>query len=145
MKPAFGSPAEIDARLAAAESARLIKLKPISANLGVEVEGVDLKHKLSAEQIAVVYDALIRHKVLVFKRIGLNHKQQVRFTYELSEASPNVGAPTIGHTVFGHIDKYPAIFSVYQGAQSKPRNMERYEANATTHPWTGTTVTSPRA
>ena len=65
MKPAFGSPAEIDARLAAAESAGLIKLKPISANLGVEVEGIDLKHKLSAEQIAVVYDALIRHKVLV--------------------------------------------------------------------------------
>ena len=54
MKPAFGIPAEIDARLAAAESARLIKLKPISANLGVEVEGIDLKHKLSAELIAVV-------------------------------------------------------------------------------------------
>ena len=82
MKPAFGSPAEIDARLAAAESAGLIKLKPISANLGVEVEGIDLKHKLSAEQIAAVYDALVRHKVLVFKKIGLNHEQQVRFTYE---------------------------------------------------------------
>ena len=137
MKPAFGSPEEIDARLAAAESAGLIKLEPISANLGVEVNGIDLKHKLSAEQIAAVYDALIRHKVLVFKKIGLNHEQQVRFTYELSEASPNIGAPTIGHTVFGHVDKYPAIFSVYQGEKSKPRNMERYEANAATHPWTG--------
>ena len=137
IKPAFGSPAEIDARLAAAESAGLIKLRPISANLGVEVEGIDLKHKLSAEQIAVVYDALIRHKVLVFKKIGLNHEQQVRFTYELSDASPNIGAPTIGHTDFGHVDKYPAIFSVYQGENSKPRNMDRYEANAATDPWTG--------
>ena len=137
MKPAFGSPAEIDTRLEAAESAGLIKLRPISAKLGVEVEGVDLKNKLSAEQIAVVYDTLIRHKVLVFKKIGLNHEQQVRFTYELSGASPNIGAPTIGHTVFGHVDKYPAIFSVYQGEKSKPRNMERYEANAATHPWTG--------
>jgi len=137
MKPAFTSPAEIDARLAAAESADLIKLKPISDNLGAEVEGIDLKHTLSAEQVAVVYDALIRHKVLVFKKIGLNHEQQVRFTYELSEASPNIGAPTIGHTVFGHVDNYPEIFSVYQGEKSKPRDMERYESKAATHPWTG--------
>ncbi|MEE2784288.1 MAG: TauD/TfdA family dioxygenase [Pseudomonadota bacterium] len=137
MKPAFASPAEIDARLAAAESADLIKLKPISANLGVEVEGIDLKHTLSTEQVAVVYNALIRHKVLVFKKIGLNHEQQVRFTYELSEASPNIGAPTIGHTVFGHVDNYPEIFSVYQGEKSKPRDMERYESKAATHAWTG--------
>jgi len=137
MKPGFASPAEIDARLAAAESADLIKLKPISANLGVEVEGIDLKHTLSAEQVAMVYNALIRHKVLVFKKIGLNHEQQVRFTYELSEASPNIGAPTIGHTVFGHVDNYPEIFSVYQGEKSKPRDMERYESKAATHAWTG--------
>ena len=137
MKPAFGIPTEIDTRLAAAESVGLIELKPISTNLGVEVEGVDLKNTLAAEQIAVVYDALIRHKVLVFKKIGLNHEQQVRFTYELSAASPNIGAPTIGHTVFGHVDQYPEIFSVYQGEKAKPKNMERYEANAATHPWTG--------
>jgi len=137
MKPAVGTPAEIDSRLATAESEGLIQLKPVAKSLGVEVDGVNLKQKLSAEQIAVVYDALIRHKVLVFKKIGLNHEQQVRFTYELSEASPNIGAPTIGHTVFGHVDHYPEIFSVYQGEKSKPRNMERYEAKAATHPWTG--------
>ena len=137
MSPAFGTLEEIDERLKSAQENGLIHLKQISENLGVEVEGVDLKNPLSEEQIAVVYDALIRHKVLVFKKIGLNHEQQVRFTYELSEASPNVGAPTIGHTVFGHVDNYPEIFSVYQGEKSKPRNMERYEANAATHPWTG--------
>lgn len=136
-QPAFGRPAEIDARLATAQARGLIKLKPISDNLGVEVEGVDLKNKLSPEQVAAVYDALIRHKVLVFKQIGINHEQQVRFSYELSEASPNVGPPTIGHTVFGHVDKYPEIFSVYQGDKSKPTNMARYEANAAADPWTG--------
>ena len=136
-EPAFGSPEEIDTRLAAAEANGLIKLTPISANLGVRVEGVDLKSALSQEQVGVVYDALIRHKVLVFKKIGINHEQQVRFTYELSGASENIGAPTIGHTVFGHVDQYPEIFSVYQGPKSKPRNMERYEATAATHPWTG--------
>ena len=136
-EPAFGTPTEIDARLAAAEAQGLIRLTPISKNLGVEVEGVDLKQKLSPEQVATVYDALIRHKVLVFKKIDLNHEQQVRFTYELSEASPNIGAPTIGHTVFGHVDQYPEIFSVYQGETTKPRNMDRYEENATSHPWTG--------
>ena len=136
-EPAFGSPDQIDARLATAETNGLIKLKSISPNLGVEVEGVDLKSMLSPEQIAAVYDALIRHKVLVFKKIGLNHEQQVRFTYELSGASPNIGAPTIGHTVFGHVDEYPEIFSVYQGHSSQPKDMERYEAAAVAHPWTG--------
>ena len=49
------------------ETAGLIKLKQISENLELEVEGIDLKNKLSEPQIATVYDALIRHKVLVFK------------------------------------------------------------------------------
>jgi alpha-ketoglutarate-dependent taurine dioxygenase len=128
---------EIDARLEKAQTEGRIKLKPISDYLGMEVEGVDLKNKLSKEQVATVYDALVRHKVLVFKKIGLNHEQQVRFSYELSEASPNIGAPTIGHTVFGHVDKYPEVFSVYNGKKSKPKNMERYEATASKHPWTG--------
>ena len=128
---------EINARLANAERNGLIQLSPISADLGVFVEGLDLKEALTREQIATVYDALIRHKVLVFKQIGLNHEEQVRFTYELSSASKNIGAPTIGHTVFGHVEHYPEIFSVYQGDKSKPRDISRYEAKATSHPWTG--------
>ena len=135
--PAFGSIDEIDARLAAAEADGLIQLKSVSPNLGAEVEGIDLRFALTGEQVATLYSALLRHKVLVFKKIGLNHEQQVRFTYELSGASENIGAPTIGHTVFGHVDQFPEIFSVYQGPKSRPRDMERYEANATTHPWTG--------
>ena len=134
---AFGTLDEIDARLEAAQANGVIKLTPISENLGVYVEGVDLKQELSPEKVGVVYDALVRHKVLVFKKIDIDHAEQVRFTYELSEASPNIGAPTIGHTVFGHVDQFPEIFSVYQGERSMPRNMERYEARAATHPWTG--------
>ncbi|MEM7366119.1 MAG: TauD/TfdA family dioxygenase [Pseudomonadota bacterium] len=135
--PALGTLHEIDTRLAAAEAKGIIRLKQISESLGAEVEGIDLKNELSAEQVATVYDALLRHKVLVFKRIGIDHAQQVRFTYELSEASPNIGAPTIGHTVFGHVDKFPEIFSVYQGPSTKPSNMDKYEANTTTDPWNG--------
>ncbi|MEM7078468.1 MAG: TauD/TfdA family dioxygenase [Pseudomonadota bacterium] len=137
MKPAFGSTTDIDARLVTAQEQGLIHLTPISERLGVTVTGLDLTKPLSEAQIACVYNALIRHKVLVFKRIGIDHAQQVRFTYELSSASPNVGAPTIGHTVFGHVENFPEIFSVYQGEKSKPRNMARYESQATSHPWTG--------
>ena len=131
--PAFGSIDEIDARLAAAEVDGLIQLKSVSPNLGAEVEGIDLRFALTGEQVATLYSALLRHKVLVFKKIGLNHEQQVRFTYELSGASENIGAPTTGHTVFGHVDQFPEIFSVYQGPKSRPRDMERYEAVSYTH------------
>ena len=61
----------------------------------------------------------------------------MRFTYELSEASPNIGAPTIGHTVFGHVENYPELYSIYQGPKTKPKDMERYEARAVAYPWTG--------
>ena len=47
MKPFLGSLSEIEERLASAQSSGLIKLKQISENLGVEVEGVDLRAKLS--------------------------------------------------------------------------------------------------
>ena len=121
---------------------------------------MDLKQPLSPAQVSAVYDALLRHKVLVFKRIGLSHgeqvrftllrhkvlafkriglshAEQVRFTYELSGASPHVGEPTIGHTVFGHADGFPEIYSVYQGDRIKPKNMEKYTASSQKYPWTG--------
>lgn len=128
----------IDARLGKAASAGLIKISPISLHVGAVVEGIDLKKELSPEQIQVVYDALVRHKVLVFHNADLNHEQQVRFTRELSTASPNVGPPTIGHTVFGHVDNYPEIFSVYQGERNRPRNLDSYDGSMyNARPWTG--------
>ena len=122
---------------ASAEQLDGLRLTPISPHLGAEVEGVDLKQPLSPAQVAAVYGALLRHKVLVFKRIGLSHAEQVRFTYELSGASPHVGEPTIGHTVFGHADGFPEIYSVYQGDRIKPKNMEKYTASSQKYPWTG--------
>ena len=100
-EPTFGSPDEIDARLATAEAKGFIKMKPISANLGVEVECVDLKNMSSApSRLPWSTTRLIRHKVLVFKKIGLNHEQQVRFTYELSEASTEHRGPQPSATLF---------------------------------------------
>ena len=74
MNNAVDTVAKIDDRLAKAESAGLITLNPISPKLGVKVEGINLKNKLSAKEITAVYDALIRHKVLIFKKIGLKIK-----------------------------------------------------------------------
>ena len=58
------------------------QVKQISENLGFEVEGIDLKTKPSEQQMATIYHASIRHKVLIFKKIGLNQEQQVTFTRE---------------------------------------------------------------
>ena len=120
-----------------AAEAEAMQLTPISEHLGMNVEGVDLKRPLSKDQVAAVYDALVTHKVLVFKRIGLSREEQVRFTYELSGASDSVGPPTIGHTVFGHSEGFPEVYSVMQGPTTKPKNIERYESLSTKYPWTG--------
>jgi len=138
----LGQIEEIDARLEKAQAAGLIKLTPISKYLGMKVEGVDLKKPLTKQQVDTVYDALIRHKVLVWKggpdkERHISMEDQIRFSYELAEASPNIRPPSIGHTVFGHVDKYPEIYSVYQGTKSMPKNMQRYKKTTEGNPWAG--------
>src|SRR5687768_4501354 len=44
-----------------------VSYDPICPSFGVEVGGIDISKPLSAEQLASISDALVRHKVLVFR------------------------------------------------------------------------------
>lgn len=136
----FSIPA-VTARLEKASAAGLVKCEPITPrDFGAVVSLINLKNALSAEQIGLVYDALLKYQVLVFHAdfAPNTHSQQVRFTKELSTASPSLGPPTIGHTVFGHVKDYPEILQVYAGPKNWPLNIEKYKANnVPKHPWSG--------
>eukprot|EP01045_Picozoa_sp_COSAG04_P019279 COSAG04_NODE_1859_length_5375_cov_2.368082_3_plen_251_part_00 len=67
----------------------------------------------------------------------LSHADQQRFAYELSEASPHVGPPTLGHPVFGHVDGFPEIYSVHQSSDTRPLDVEEAQTRAEKRPWTG--------
>jgi taurine dioxygenase len=56
-----------------------INFERITATLGAEVSGVDLTQELSDAAIAVLEDALVRHKVLFFRDQNISQEQHLAF------------------------------------------------------------------
>ena len=65
----------------------------MNPHIGAVVSGVNLREPLSEEQIALLYDALVRRKVLVLHGQFLNHAMQARFARQLSTVSSEVLRP----------------------------------------------------
>lgn len=91
-----------------AETASL-RFHPITAVLGAEVTGIDLRQSLPPETVAALRQALLRHKVLVFRDQKLNDAEQIRFTRHF-------GAVTPGHPITNGLREHPEIF---------PRNLHQ--------------------
>lgn len=61
-----------------------IQFRPITPLIGAEVEGVDLRQPLSADNAAAIHDAMDRHAVLVFHHPeALTNEQHMAFTLAL--------------------------------------------------------------
>ena len=97
----------------------------MSAHIGAEISGVDLRQKLQPAQIASIAQALHQWKVVFFRDQHLDHAQHVQFARQFGE-------PTIGHPVFGHVEGHPEIYSV-----AKHRMSERQKGQGDKRPWTG--------
>ena len=107
-------------------SPETIEVTPLTIHIGAEIGGVDLTRPLPDQTRREIWDAFLAWKVVFFKAQDLDHQQHVDFARQLGE-------PTIGHAVFGHIDGYPEIYSV-----AKHRWDARYKpAPKLIKPWTG--------
>jgi alpha-ketoglutarate-dependent sulfate ester dioxygenase len=102
-----------------------IAVAPLAVHIGAEITGVDLKQPLTPEQRRDISDALLKWKVIFFRDQNLDHAQHVAMAREF-------GRPTIGHTVFGHVDGFPEIYSI---AKNRTANSHREERLVT--PWVG--------
>ena len=72
----------------------LAEVRRVTAVLGAEIEGVDLRQILSGEQTATVKQALSDHGVLFFRdQHGLDDEAQLRFTQQLGPLEPTMKAP----------------------------------------------------
>ena len=56
-----------------------VEVTPISRSLGATVTGVDLRERLSDDDFAVIYDALMQHLVLFFREQDLDDEQHLAF------------------------------------------------------------------
>lgn len=102
-----------------------ITITPMTVYTGAEISGVDLKQPLSPQAVAEIRIALAKWKVIFFRDQNLDHAQHVAFTRQF-------GAPTIGHVVFGHDDKFPEIYSV-----AKHRKAQSFGGAPMMRPWSG--------
>ena len=102
-----------------------IAIKPMTLHIGAEISGVDLNRPLDAAIRKDIYDAFVKWKVVFFRGQHLDHAGHVAFARQMGE-------PTIGHAVFGHIPDFPEIYSV-----AKVRTAQAHRAEAVQRPWTG--------
>ena len=150
-----GERADVEARLAAAEGAGVLTVKPLSIHLGAELSGPDLSRPLPAEHVRAIRDvgavrccldlraarlanpkaspfqALLVHRVIFFRGAHLDHAQQVAFARTL-------GTPTIGHSVFGYEEGHPEVYSI-----AKFRLANQRSPNAATAPGLATPMKKP--
>jgi alpha-ketoglutarate-dependent taurine dioxygenase len=82
-----------------------LKITPLSANIGAEVRGVDLKQPLSDGTVAELRDTLLQYKVIFFPRQHLTPPEHLAFAQYFGEVTP-------AHPVIPGIDGYPEVFEI---------------------------------
>ena len=103
----------------------LIDVTPLTLHIGAEISGIDLAKPLSEATRSAVHAAFLQWKVVFFRDQGLDHQAHIEFSRQMGE-------PTIGHAVFGHVDGYPEVYSV-----AKFRTAQAHRTARMQRPWTG--------
>jgi taurine dioxygenase len=81
-----------------------IAVKPTGPLLGAEISGVDLTQPLTPDEVAVIRDALLWHKVLFFRDQDISHEDHVRFGRYFGELE--------GHPVTATVPGFPEILFI---------------------------------
>lgn len=64
-----------------------IEIRPLTASVGAEVAGVDLRKPLAEEEVSRVEEALLEHLVLFFRGQDISAEQQIAFARQFGEIS----------------------------------------------------------
>ena len=62
-----------------------LRVDPLTANIGAEVSGLDLREELSQEQVEQLEAALLEHLVLFFRDQAITPEQQIAFSARFGE------------------------------------------------------------
>ncbi|MDH6108723.1 alpha-ketoglutarate-dependent taurine dioxygenase [Kitasatospora sp. MAP12-15] len=83
-----------------------LTVRRVAGHIGADIEGVDLSLPLSDESVALIRQALHRHKVVFFRGQTLDHATQIAFARqfgELTYAHPHDDTPP---------EEHPEIFTI---------------------------------
>ena len=95
-----------------------IKIEPLSATIGAEVQGVDLT-KLDDATFDQIHEAFLRHQVLFFRDQELTREQHLSFGRRFGELHIHSAAPSP--------EGYPAIMRIHADAASTA-NLDQLKA-----------------
>lgn len=84
--------------------ASTIQVRPVNPVLGAEISGVDLTKPLSADTIADIRAALLKHKVIFFRDQDISYEDHVRFGRYFGDLE--------GHPVTAHVPGFPEILYI---------------------------------
>lgn len=70
------------------ETARGLRIRPVTSIIGAEIEGLDLRGPLDAETIAAVTGALVTWKVLFFRDQAISFDEQIAFARNFGDLTP---------------------------------------------------------
>lgn len=90
--------------LTAAASKSSITVVPVAGTLGAEVRGVDLTHT-TADDIALIRDALLKHRVIFFREQHLDEGSHLRFAAAF-------GPLTLAHPTVPSLEDAPEVFDI---------------------------------
>ena len=91
------------------EAAVDLDVRPLSANVGAEIHGLDLHQPLDAATLAAVRATWVRHKVVFFPAQHLDAAEHIAFASQFGELTP-------AHPVLPGIAGHPEVFEIDYGA-----------------------------
>ena len=88
-----------------------ISIRPLTTNIGAEVEGIDLREPLTPAQAEEIHHGMDRYAVLVFHEQPLTNDQHLAFTQHPTEVDDV--ALKIGMTSFSrHLSQASAVSAI---------------------------------
>ena len=81
---------------------------PIAGRIGAEITGLSLQQSLSEQVVREIRQALVKYKVIFFRRQHLDEKRQITFARRF-------GALTKSHPTIPSLPNYPEIFDFDYG------------------------------
>ena len=74
----------------------MIEIQPVTASVGAEVSGVDLREPLDGTAVAAIEEALLEHLVLFFRDQDISDEQHLAFAQQFGEISIPPFVPKYG-------------------------------------------------
>ena len=91
-----------------------LRITPLTAALGAQVDGVALAEPLQPAQQAAIDEALLRHQVLFFRNQPLTPRQQRDFAAQFGELHV--------HPIYPNVPEQPQIMVLDTDADNLPDN-----------------------